>query len=278
MILSFHPIFEAERNILCAGRAPDDEDMEAIKSAEAVILSQGCSAALYEMARQHCPRVFPNYDARFQYPGKLGQIQLFKKANVPHPPTTAFASLKEFSKDRRSALPQNLPFVFKFDWGGEGANVYLIETKHQIQEMLALAASYEQTGQNGFLIQEYIPTQQKSLRVVVIGEQIISYWRKHRPADAFTTNIRQGAKIDKDDDPERQRIAKSATRVFCQKTGINLAGIDILFSTAQNTRQPLFLEINYYFGRQGLGGSKNYYQLLEKEIVNWLTNQNLTVS
>ena len=60
MIVSFHPLFEADRNIICAGR----EDPAAIRAADAVILSQGCYRALYEMAWENCPHVFPNYDAR----------------------------------------------------------------------------------------------------------------------------------------------------------------------------------------------------------------------
>jgi ribosomal protein S6--L-glutamate ligase len=30
------------------------------------------------------------------------------------------------------------------------------------------------------------------------------------------------------------------------------------------------LEINYFFGRSGLGGSQVYYEILQKEILNWL--------
>ena len=73
MILSFHPCFEADINIICAGREPDHNDSAAMRSAAAVILPQGCREALYRMAKQNCAHVFPNYDARFEYPGKTGQ-------------------------------------------------------------------------------------------------------------------------------------------------------------------------------------------------------------
>jgi ribosomal protein S6--L-glutamate ligase len=33
---------------------------------------------------------------------------------------------------------------------------------------------------------------------------------------------------------------------------------------------PMLLEINYFFGRKGLGGSKAYYKLLHEEIQAWL--------
>jgi len=79
MILSFHPCFEADKNILCAGRDPDLDDLAAIKLADAVILPQGCKKSLYEMAEQNCEHVFPDYKARFSFPGKTGQIKLFQE-------------------------------------------------------------------------------------------------------------------------------------------------------------------------------------------------------
>jgi ribosomal protein S6--L-glutamate ligase len=275
LILSFHPIFEADRNRLCAGRSPTEQDREAIKRAHAVILPQGCSEELYEMARKHCLLIFPNYDARFAYPGKIGQIKLFRRTQTDHPATRIFNRLEDLHNYQKNLFIKKLPFVFKFDWGGEGTNVYFVETKNQYQYMMRMAADYEQTGQKGFLFQEYIPTQQKSLRVVVIGEKMISYWRRQPKRDRFGTTISQGAVIDKDSDPELQDAARTATQSFCLKTGINLAGIDILFSAAGNECKPLFLEINYFFGRRGLGGSEMYYQLLIDQIKRWIENQGL---
>jgi ribosomal protein S6--L-glutamate ligase len=34
----------------------------------------------------------------------------------------------------------------------------------------------------------------------------------------------------------------------------------------------MLLEINYYFGRKGLGGSEAYYKILRKEIQAWLSS------
>ncbi len=81
MIVSFHPLFEADKNIICAGREPNGEDLAAIRAADAVILSQGCCRELYDMARENCPHVFPNYNARFKYPGKINQIKSRKAAH-----------------------------------------------------------------------------------------------------------------------------------------------------------------------------------------------------
>ena len=55
MILSFHPCYVADTNRLCAGRDPDEEDLSAIRAADAVVLPQGCRGPLYQMARKNCP-------------------------------------------------------------------------------------------------------------------------------------------------------------------------------------------------------------------------------
>jgi ribosomal protein S6--L-glutamate ligase len=276
MILSFHPLYTADRNLLCAGRDPGTEELRAIQTADAVILPQGCRESLYVMACNICPHVFPNYDARFQYPNKLGQIRLFQELGVAHPRTEIFtrASLGDpLYDDLLKNPPFYFPFVFKFDWGGEGETVFLIDSAPAFEKILGQAVSYEKTGQYGFLLQEFIPTQTRSLRVVVIHQRYISYWRVQEDQDDFYTNLKKGAKIDKHADPKLQEAGISAAKHFCRKTKIDLAGFDFLFSETarqQGMTEPLFLEINYFFGRQGLGGSEAYYQILCKEIDNWL--------
>ncbi|MCG2754079.1 MAG: hypothetical protein L6247_00670 [Desulfobacteraceae bacterium] len=346
MILSFHPCFVADKNIICAGRKPGADDLAAIKAADAVILPQGCYKSLYEMARGNCANVFPNYDAKFKYPGKTGQTKLFQNKGVSLPETVIFRNTDSFipnfasfskchceersdvaisspkdcfsiarndatGKDFQIILAKfgfDFPFVFKFDWGGEGENVYLIKSVEYLQEVLQKAAIYERTGQAGFLIQEYIPSQNRSLRVVIINRKIITYWRVLKNREGFCSNLSQGAVIDFDYDPDLQEMAAVSVKNFCKQAGINLAGIDILFSSdakpqkrahspqlaaglaseSENSKlpygrrfpaacrgelqikEPLFLEINYFFGRRGLGGSEKYYELLIPEIRAWI--------
>ena len=320
MILSFHPIFEGDKNILCAGREPGADDLAAVRAADAVILPQGCKASLYTMARENCANVFPNYDARFEYPGKIGQTRLFRKLNAPHPKTEIYTSHSSLLSSHFSVLTSqfSLPFVFKFDWGGEGDNVFLIRSSEEFETVLQKAAVFESTGQSGFLIQEYIPfqnrelrenvervlnpfyreeeyipsqnrelrenaervsnpfyreqeyipSQNRDLRVAVIGQKMISYWRVQKDTEKFCSNLSKGAVIDRDSDPDLQAKGIDAVRAFCEKTGINLAGFDLLFSHDE----PLFIEINYFFGRQGLGGSERFYEILTQEIGKWINS------
>jgi ribosomal protein S6--L-glutamate ligase len=275
-ILSFHPLYEGDQNILCAGRDPNQTDLDAIKAADAVILPQGCQVALWDMAISNCPNIFPNYNARFKYPGKIGQTHLFRETGVAHPKTETFVNMAAFA-DRYGDMPGkagfDFPFVTKFDWGGEGENVACIQTEEQFQNFQLQAIRYERTGQAGFLLQELVPADGRVLRVTVIGHHIVSYWRTHEDTDAFYANISKGAEIDTESNPDLQAAGVMTTRFFCQKNRINLAGFDFLFSSqalADGVVEPLFLEINYFFGRKGLGGSERYYDLLQDAIQKWV--------
>jgi ribosomal protein S6--L-glutamate ligase len=278
MIVSFHPLFEADKNILCAGREPDADDLAVIMAAEAVILPQGCRQSLYEMARDNCKNAFPDYDARFKYPGKIGQMHLFQKTGTAHPRTETYASLKDFRQqysDEPKDIAFELPCVFKFDWGGEGETVFLINSREDLKTVLQKAADFEGSGQKGFLLQEYVPIDGKTLRVAIIGRTLISYWRIQEDADAFLSSVSRGARIDDALEPERQNVAKVFVKNFCNKTGINLAGFDVIFAPVKEYIKPLMLEINYFFGRRGLGGSDAFYEILKKEIRGWLSQLDL---
>jgi ribosomal protein S6--L-glutamate ligase len=276
MILSFHPVFEGDVNIICAGRDPDSNDLTAIKEARAVILPQGCRKSLYIMAAENCPHVFPDYRARFDFPGKTGQLELFKKTGVPYPKTQSFRDILSFKHQYpdTSSLSETVPFplVFKFDWGGEGDAVFLIQSASELEDMLLKTERLEASGQSGFMIQEYINTLPEILRVAVIGGTYISYWRINKDPDIFKANLAHNGIIDEEKHPDIQLKAVSMAKDFCKKTGINLAGFDFIRNTGPSKPGLLFLEINYFFGRKGLGGSLRYYDLLTDEIRKWIVN------
>lgn len=280
MIVSFHPCFEADTNILCAGRKPDQNDSAAMRSAEAVILPQGCRQALYRMAKQNCAHVFPNYDARFEYPGKTGQAKLFQALKAPHPRTWVFDDTRHFKHCGQGVTGAGFPLVFKLDWGGEGDTVFLLRADSDLAQALSTAAAYERSGQTGFILQSYIPDSNRTLRVAVIGETQVAYWRIQDNSDVFGTSVAHGARIDTESDPHLRQQALNLTRKFCRQSRINLAGFDLIFDPSlgmKNDPQPLMLEINYFFGRNGLGGSARFYGLLQAEIDHWLAGLGLSV-
>ncbi len=279
MILSFHPCYEADVNRLCAGREPDAEDRAAIGLADAVILPQGCREALYRMARENGSHVFPNYDARFAYPGKTGQSRLFKAMAAPHPRTWIFEDIGQYKKTGADAVNHGFPLVFKLDWGGGGDTVFLLQSESDLAEALSMAEAYERSGQKGFVLQSYIKNVRRTLRVVVICKTMVAYWRVQKEPFNFGSSVAKGATIDSASDPHLQRHAMDAVRRFCRQTGIDLAGFDLLFDESVQDDpipQAYFLEINYFFGRTGLGGSERFYGLLEAEIDRWLQTKGIT--
>ncbi|MFO7860167.1 MAG: hypothetical protein R6U41_02980 [Desulfosalsimonas sp.] len=276
MILSFHPCYVGDENRLCAGRDPDDDDIARMRAAKAVILPQGCRETLFNAAASSCPRVFPDYTARFAWPEKTGQSRMFAHYNTPRPVTAAFDCLADFNRQYNSNPAEAgfaFPFVFKYNGSGEGANVWLADTPDTFARLLARAADWEKTRQYGFVLQQYIETRGRSLRVAVVGNTLVSYWRIQPDNTGFQASAARGGRIDHTADPGRRAAGEELVLHLCRQTGINLAGFDLIFSenpAVRPSNTPLFLEINYFFGRTGLGGSEAFYRLLCAEIDKWI--------
>ncbi|MFH1218033.1 MAG: glutathione synthase [Pseudomonadota bacterium] len=269
-VLSYHLCIETDNNRVVRSDEPSPADIEAMACADAVILPQGCRESFYVAARRACPHVFPDYEVCFSYPGKIGQAALFRKMKVLHPLTFSFQNIEKFSG---VPLPFPYPFVFKSSWGGEGNNVFLVESEDDLHCCLERAAHWQRSRRGGFLLQEYVHAGGRSLRVVVIGSDFYPYWRRVE-SGGFYTNLAKGAIIDRESFPHLQERAVAASQDFCAKTGINLAGFDFLFDFRVNDPAPFFLEINFCFRCKGLGGVDAYHRYLEKGIREWLRKIN----
>ncbi len=267
--LSFDSSIEADMNRPSPGKHPSSADLAAIKQADAVILPRGCKKELYLMARNHCPNVFPNYDLYYSHTGKTDQIRLFRKNGLPHPRTLTFDHCEKFW-DTYSSTPFPYPCVFKFSWGGEGRYVYLLESDKDLLNCMKDAKSWQKKGLKGFLLQEFIPCGGRSLRAVVMGPHVFTYWRAQKQTNKFYSNLSKGAVIERHSFPRLRHMGKEAAKYFSQKTGLNLIGLDFLFCTDTCEPEPLFLEINYFFRYTGLGGPHAYCRLLEAAIRDWI--------
>ncbi|MBW1997985.1 MAG: hypothetical protein JRJ29_08495 [Deltaproteobacteria bacterium] len=272
MILSFHPCFMGEHQVILGDRSLDSDDLALIRDARVIILPQACTFDLYRVCKSSSALLFPNYDARFDYPGKIGQAALFDKLKCPHPKSLIWYGVDSFRDawDKSNEFPHRTPFLLKTNEGHEAAGLFLIRSQEDLDSALGKLESMERTGSWGFVSQDLIPCEGNALRVVIIGNRIITYWKRpKRPGDLITT-IGRGAKIDREWRPDLQKKGEIEARGFSMATGINLAAIDFVFDLEASDPEPLFLEINYYFGRRGLGGSKEYYHLLLLAIRDWL--------
>jgi ribosomal protein S6--L-glutamate ligase len=212
---------------------------------------------------------------KFSYPGKLGQTRLFRDFHLPHPKTKLWSSLHELREFIRQGgtLSHPFPFLVKANESHEGEGIFVVSALDRLETVLEILASWEKTGQSGFISQEMVQTDGNVLRAVVLGDQTITYWKRPTKVGEPVITISRNAKVDRDWRKDLQRKGRFEARRICKKTGINLAAMDFVFSMADPDPQPLCIDINYYFGRRGLGGSLNYYRLLHRAIQGWLKNR-----
>ena len=269
MILSFHPCFVADAQIILADRKLSGEDRRLIQAADAIILPQACSLPLYKACVNSKAHVFPDNALRFKYPGKVGQSSLFEKLKIPHPVTKRWPSVRQFRDylKAENGPPQEMPFFLKEDKSHEGDGVFFVSDKTSLEAALM---RLEKIGPDGFISQELIPCGGNALRAVVLNKRIITYWKKADPSHGFIATVSHGSNVDKKWKPELQEKGRAQAEWICEKTGINLAAFDFVFNPDHPDPQPFILEINYYFGRRGLGGSLRYYRLLLKAAQEWL--------
>ena len=269
MILSFHPCFVADAQIVLADRKLSAEDRRLIEAAGAIILPQACSLPLYKACVSSKAHVFPDYELRFKYQGKVGQSRLFEKLKIPHPATKRWPSVKKFRDYLRSenGLPHKAPFFLKADKSHEGDGVFFVGEEKSLDAALM---RLEKMGPDGFISQKAIPCEGNALRVVVLHKRVITYWKRVDLSQGMIATVSHGSKVDRKWEPGLQAKGRARAEWICEKTGINLAAFDFVFNSDHPDPQPFILEINYYFGRRGLGGSLRYYRLLLKAVQEWL--------
>ncbi len=277
MILSFHPCIVGDFQIILGDRTLNSDDLILIRKAEAIVLPQSGSFELYEVCKDASALIFPNYDIRFRYPGKIGQSLLFKELGLPYPDTLQWPSVERFREKYHNVddHPHGTPFLIKADLGHEGEGVYLITDQRALESSLKRLNSLEKSGLSGFISQELIPSDGNVLRAVILGKRIITYWKRAESHGQIITTISRGAKIEEDWRIDLQGKGRIQAQKLSRATGINLAAIDFVFPFDHPDPYPLFLEINYYFGRRGLGGSLNYYRLLFEAVQEWLKENGL---
>jgi len=268
MILSFHPCFTADHQIILGARPLDEGDCRLIRSAHAVILPQGRVDGVFHECQDSKTPMFPNYDMRRTYPGKVGQSRLFQKFLLPHPRTFRWERVDALKKVPKP--PHEFPFVVKDNRSHEAQGVFVVENSDSLKAAMGLLALKEGVENKGLVSQDFVPSGGNVLRAVIMGNRILTYWKRPANPGQVITTISKGALIDHEWRPDLQEKGKYQARLLAKRTGINLAAVDFVFPLSKEDPEPLFLEINYYFGRRGLGGMDAYYRLLFQAIQDWL--------
>ena len=278
MILSFHPCITADHQVILGSRAPDSGDGLLAARADAVLLPQTCPERLYRLCREGGARCFPSYDLRFAYPGKSGQTRLFRERGLPHPETRVWDSPGALEGCARSGpLPHEPPFLLKTDTDHEGRGVFRVERAEDLERILT---DLKRRGRGGesVLTQDLVPSGGSVLRAVILGRRIRTYWKRSAEGDSAPTTVSRGARIDASWREDLQEQGRGLAREIRRDLGIDLAAVDMVFDMERRDPDPRVLEINYAFGRRGLGGSVAYYRLLFEAVCDWLEGNGLDSS
>lgn len=265
MIISFYPGFEGDLNFFQFEPLPS-EFFEVLPKVKAVIFPQTVTPEIYFFVKNLGIPVFPEYTYRFLFPGKIGQILLFRLFNLPHPETILIPRLCGIEENPyQRAVKFKVPCVIKGNFGNEGREVFLAEKEEDVEKILTHIKTWEREGRFGFLVQEYLPTPFDA-RSVVIGEKILVFFRK----GGFKKNLSQEGEIIPPPKSELEEKVIKLTKTLIRNTYFNLVAIDFLFKD----EEPLLNELNFVFGRRAIGEEK-YEAYLKKAIENFLKNLTL---
>lgn len=276
-VLSFHPCLVTECQVILGSRAMGPSDLELMARARAILLPQTCPEELYAAATRACGLVFPFYGPRFLYKGKTGQARMFREHGLPHPETTVWPSASAFEEavGSRGGLPHEPPFLLKTDMDHEGDGIRVVRGPADLGPALGHVRRCSSPGGQGFLSQAVVPADGNVLRAVLLGRSVRTYWKRLPGEGVRVSTISRGARIDFDWRKDLQAKGRSLAREVRERLGINLAAVDMVFPMSRPDPEPLILEINYSFGRRGLGGSEAYYGLLFEAVREWLLENGL---
>ena len=275
MLLSFHRRIRGDVNLRLPHKKPlSPEVLDMAASARAVILTQHVKANQYRQLQKLGTPLFPNYTFRFGYEGKVGNIRLFRRFEAPHPKTHIYESVLDFENrhmQKKEAL-FDYPFVLKGDRGGGGWAVFLLKNIRDLRKYLRVLADVRLHPTKRFISQEYVQHGGRDLRVVVVGDTTVVYWRCQERHGEFRNNVGRGAAINYELDPPLRNKGIACVRNFCSHTGINLAAFDVLFDRSIPDPEPMLSEINFLFGRKGLGGSPAFHKVLQSAVGKWFSS------
>jgi ribosomal protein S6--L-glutamate ligase len=258
--VSFHPDIITEENLALFEPVESTGVRDLLKEAAGVILPTYVPPWRYRAIVRCARNWFPRLDTRFNYRGKIKQILLFRRLGVRHPDSLLFddpVSLKQ--RIDRCGSPWGYPLVLKGDTGGGGSRVYPVYAPDELLPRLEKLPRNEPA-----LVQKWVDHGGRDLRVVVYGDRAVSYFRVGD--GGFYNNVCRGGYIDSDLAPDLQRKGVEAVMSFCRHAEIDIAGFDLMFP---DEGAPVFVEINFHFGRKGLGGNAGHRGWMLQAVDGW---------
>ncbi len=258
--VSFDPQFPLEENCPPFCDLEDKKLLTLVGGALGVILPVYLSPVRYRAITHHAKDWFPNLEPRFLYKGKCSQIELFRQSGVRHPESILFHSPSAMVEAVQwGRLSWEYPFVMKGDSGGGGVSVFPVHDHKDLQRGCAKLKRNEPA-----LVQRWIQHGGRDLRVVVYGDRAFSYFRVGD--GSFYNNVCRGGRLDHRSHEAMQQRGRLAVLKLCGKASIHVAGFDLMFP---DEGPPVFVEINFHFGRKGLGGTGQHRRHMGEAIQRW---------
>ncbi len=260
----------AEVNRLLFSQRPLNQgDRRELARAAAVLLPQVCRPDLYQLVRELKRPHFPRPRVHLAYDGKVGNYRLFKELGLPQPPTREFSGLEQAARAwERGELARlgHPPLVAKGAGGGMGQNVFLVSGPKELRALGRELDTSCARGPAGLVLQRFIDCGGRDARVVLVGHWEDAFWRVGPPGQ-FRSNLSQGGRVERpESDPELER-ARQLVRRLRERAGFDLGAVDVLVPPGAG---PLLLEINFFFGRQALGGSRAFARIYLAAVRHWL--------
>ena len=171
---------------------------------------------VYFMEKHLNKVVVPNYATVWHFESKVAQSYIFEKYEIPTPHTSVSPDYRDATEALRQMKP---PFIFKFSHGASGKYVVMVKDQSKALRKLSEICCHQlwrearQRGGSRFkfllshlnkpwfwptilsrlrseewfnvaYIQEFIPGNDKDLRITAIGNRYaFGFWRKNRPND-----------------------------------------------------------------------------------------------
>ncbi len=162
----------------------------------------------------------------------------FQEFNVPQP-TTYVATTAE--NGRRSLKDFAFPIIMKTPAGTHGKGVLIADSMESANSIIDALSLLKQP----FLIQQYIETEGKDYRCIVVGDEVVAVMRRVAGRGESRANIHMGGRGEKVVlDEKTKKVAVSAAKAC----SLDICAVDIL----PGVKGPLALEVNLSPGLQGI--------------------------
>ncbi|MAF24794.1 hypothetical protein CL634_04380 [bacterium] len=176
--------------------------------------------------------VFPNLSQNIFFNNKFLQHYFLKSNNLPIPKTFVTDQINQAQKYISHTA---YPFVTKIYHSASGQGVFLIKNK--------IAALKYLKNSKIFYAQEFIPDQDRDLRIITVGEKIAAaYWRIN-PTN-WLHNLNHGSTISNKNIPQ---TAKTLAIKISKKMNFPWMAYDFIIKN----HKPLILEFSGNFGVLG---------------------------